>query len=134
MNKEAIFSQKSTSPDMSTEISLLFDSLDTIHHQPCVTLDDVLNSSNLKSTLGRFYQLFLSLNNKKDYLLNENLSDDFILNQIQSLTTKLNQTDDHARNFIDFMKFIEHIAKENYLSKEYLYEKVSFMKINIFIF
>ncbi|CAF4066125.1 unnamed protein product [Rotaria sp. Silwood2] len=34
----------------------LFNSINNIYHQPYVTLDDILNSSNSNSTLGKLYQ------------------------------------------------------------------------------
>ncbi|CAF3606633.1 unnamed protein product, partial [Rotaria sp. Silwood2] len=102
----------------------LFNSINNIYHQPYVTLDDILNSSNSNSTLGKLYQLFLSLRNSKDNLLSEKIFDDFIVKTTQGLITKLNQKNKHSmNNFIEFIKQIDLIAKENHLSKEYLYEK-----------
>ncbi|CAF4876533.1 unnamed protein product, partial [Rotaria sp. Silwood2] len=103
----------------------LFNSINNIYHQPYVTLDDILNSSNSNSTLGKLYQLFLSLRNSKDNLLSEKIFDDFIVKTTQGLITKLNQKNKHSmNNFIEFIKQIDLIAKENHLSKEYLYEKL----------
>ncbi|CAF3382343.1 unnamed protein product [Rotaria sp. Silwood1] len=105
----------------------LLNSINNICHQPYNTLDDILNSSNSKSTLGKLHQLFLSLRNSKDKdtLLNEKIFDDIILKKTQGLITKLNKKNKHSMNFIEFIKQINFIAKENHLSKEYLYEKVS---------
>ncbi|CAF3389401.1 unnamed protein product [Rotaria sp. Silwood1] len=104
----------------------LLNSINNICHQPYNTLDDILNSSNSKSTLGKLHQLFLSLRNSKDKdtLLSEKIFDDIILNKTQGLITKLNKKNKHSMNFIEFIKQIDFIAKENHLSKEYLYEKL----------
>ncbi|CAF5111849.1 unnamed protein product, partial [Rotaria sp. Silwood1] len=76
--------------------------------------------------LGKLHQLFLSLRNSKDKdtLLSEKIFDDIILNKTQGLITKLNKKNKHSMNFIEFIKQIDFIAKENHLSKEYLYEKL----------
>ncbi|CAF1026321.1 unnamed protein product [Rotaria sordida] len=112
------------SKDLSKEMTHLFNSINNICHQQYVTLDDILNSSNSNSTLGKIYQLFLSLRNNKDNLLNEKIFENFILKKTQGLITKLNQKNKHSMNFIEFIKRIDLIAKENHLSKEYLYEKL----------
>jgi hypothetical protein len=90
-----------------------------ICHQPYISF----KSSN--SILGKLWDLFLSLRDKKNHLLNSKIFDDFIRKQTEGLMIRLNQTNKHSMNFIQFIKQIELIAKDNQLSKEYLYKKVN---------
>lgn len=109
--------------NLSLEMTRLLQSIDHIRDQPHVTLDEIFHSANSNSTIGKLYQLYLLLRNVKNNLLfNEDKTDSDISIEIQNLINKLNQM-----NFIEFINQIERIAKENYSSKEYVYDKVVFV-------
>ena len=91
----------------SEEITYLLNCINNIRYQSDDTFDHLFKSSN--STLGKFYQLFLL---SKD---NKNIFDGLI--------------EIYPMNFIQFMKQIDIIAKQNQITKEYLYQKVSLLKI-----
>lgn len=95
----------------SEEMTSLLNSINNIRYQSNDTFDQIFKSSN--STLGKFYQLFLLL---KD---NKNIFDGLI--------------EIYPMNFIQFMEQIDIKAKQNRITKEYLYQKVSLLKI-IFCF
>jgi len=119
------FNQKKndwSSDDLTAKMGQLCDSINNICHQSYIPLDEILKSSN--STLGKLYQLFDLLRDKKDYLLNQNIFNNLIRNKTEGLIIKLNQTNKYSMNFIQFIEQIELLAKENQLSKEYLYKKV----------
>jgi hypothetical protein len=108
------------------EIDRLRNSINNIRHQPYVTLEKIFKSSN--STLGKLYKLFLLIADKKDNLLNWKVFEEMIRKNSEGLITKINQTNKHSMNFIQFIKQIELLAKENELSKEYLFDKVSHLQ------
>jgi hypothetical protein len=104
---------------------------DTINNlcqqQTDISFDDILKSSN--SILGKLYQLFLSLKDQQTHLLDPIKFDEFIRNKTEgNLIIKSNK---HPMNFIQFIKQIDFLAKENEISKEYLYQKVFIMKNNL---
>ena len=115
----------------SAEIPHLLNCIKNICHQPCDTFDEIFKFSNKNSTLGKLYQLFLSLRDNKDYLLNQNIFNDLIIKKTEGLITKLNRT--NPMNFIQFVEQIQIIAKENHLTKEYIYQKVSFVNIKLLL-
>jgi hypothetical protein len=111
--------------NLSAKMVDLCDSINNLCHQTDVSFDDVLKSSD--SILGKLYQLFLSLSDQKTRLLNPIVFDEFIRKKTEgSLIIRFNQMNKLSMNFIEFIKQIEFLAKENQLSKEYLYKKVSF--------
>ncbi|CAF4009698.1 unnamed protein product [Rotaria magnacalcarata] len=113
--KQNIWSTK----NLSEEMTHLFHLINDIYHQSYVSLDDVFNTVNTNSNLGKLYQLFVSSKNNED-----NLFDDLILKTTQVSIPKLNQKNNDSINFIEFMKQIDFVAKENHLSKEYVYEEL----------
>ncbi|CAF2040330.1 unnamed protein product [Rotaria magnacalcarata] len=118
--KQNIWSTK----NLSEEMTHLFHLINDIYHQSYVSLDDVFNTVNTNSNLGKLYQLFVSSKNNED-----NLFDDLILKTTQVSIPKLNQKNNDSINFIEFMKQIDFVAKENHLSKEYVYEELLHRKI-----
>ncbi|CAF0880487.1 unnamed protein product [Adineta steineri] len=108
--------------EVSGKIHHLLKSINTMCDESSITLDEILKSSN--STLGKLYQLFLSLTNNEDHLLDQEIVNNFIFKNTEGLITKLNQINKNPMNFIQFIKYIQHIAKENQFSNEYLYEKL----------
>jgi hypothetical protein len=114
-----------SSDDLSAKIGQLCDSINNICHQSYIPLDEILKSSN--SILGKLYKLFYLLRDKNDYLLNPDVFNDLIRKKTEGLRIKLNQTNKYSMNFIQFIKQIEILAKENQLNKEYLYKKVRFL-------
>jgi hypothetical protein len=124
-NRQQIAKKKNdwSSDDLSAKMAYLCDSINNICQQPYVPLDEILKSSN--STLGKLFQLFLSLKDKKENLLNRNVFNDLIMRKTEGLLIKLNHSQDkYSMNFIQFIKQIEILAKGNQISKEYLYKKV----------
>lgn len=111
-----------SSDDLSSKMAHLCDSINNICHQPSISLDEVLKSTN--STLGKLYELFLLLKDNKNNLLNPNVFDDLIIKKTEGLIIKLNQTKKYPMNFFQFIKQIELLANENQLNKEYIYKKV----------
>jgi hypothetical protein len=110
---------------LSAKMVNLCDSIKNLCHQTDVSFDDILKSCD--SILGKLYQLFLSLSDQKSHLLNPIVFDEFIRKKTEgSLIIRFNQMNKLSMNFIEFIKQIEFLAKENQLSKEYLYKKVSF--------
>jgi methyl-accepting chemotaxis protein len=97
--------------NLSEEIAHLLNSINNIRHQS----NETLEFKSSKSTLGKFYELFSLLKN------NKNIFDDLMIKQIDQLNKS-------SLNFIQFMKQIDSIAKQNQITKEYLYQKVSLLK------
>jgi len=120
-----------SSDDLSIKMVDLCNCINNICNETYVSLDEILKCSN--STLGKLFQLFLLLKDKKDHLLNENIFNDLIRKKTEGLRIKLNQINKYPMNFIQFIKQIELLAKENQFSKEYLYKKVNFLEINFFL-
>jgi hypothetical protein len=109
--------------DLSVEIAHLSKSINNMRHEPHVTFDEILKSSN--SNLGKLYRLFFSLKDNKDDLLNEKVFDDFIRKTTEGLLIPTNQLNKNSMTFFEFINQIQLLAKENHLNKEYLYEKVT---------
>jgi hypothetical protein len=87
------------------------------------TKDNLFKSSN--SILGKLYQLFLLLKDQKTHLVNPIIFNEFIRKMTEgNLIIKFNEKNKHSMNFIQFIQQIEFLAKENQISKEYIYQKV----------
>ena len=89
-----------------------------------LSLDAALESS--QSILGKLHRLFASLKDPESQLLSATVFEEFLRKKTEGI--RFDEKRNNPINFIQFVQRIESVAKENGISKEYLYQKVRFRK------
>lgn len=109
---------------ISKEMAQLCHSIETLsdRSKSSTHIKSLFADSN--STLGKLYQYFLSISDEKPYLLQTESFHHLIHEAFPSYAIPLHRIQRTSLNFIQFLRQIEQIARENQLPKEYLYEKV----------